>query len=175
MLDNFGIDSRWEKAPIYLGPGNKELHAASRTVMFDFGALEMLADHQAQAGAFTASSGIETETAPVMIGDTPGSFIRISSLREDDFLIYTPKEPEILIVINGFLTITNQRFFSLFNESSGATGTLASGDVTTLEPEGVQMTAHGLGLQAESLALAIMDIAPDQRGFISIQNGLNRG
>lgn len=161
----------WDKAPVYWGPGFKEFHQHNRTTLLDFETLEMIANFQTESGAFRSSSGIDTLKAPVKIGDTPAAFIKVSSSEEDDYFVHTPHEPEILVVINGFLTVRNHRFASVSDETSGTTGALASGDVITLEPEGVQMTAHGLGIQAESLALAIMDVAPEQRGLILLQDG----
>lgn len=164
-------EGEWEKAPVYWGPGLKELR--SRTTVLDFEALEMIANSQIESGAFRANSGISTLKAPIKIGETPAAFVMVTSLNEDDYFVHTPQEPEILVVINGFLTVRNQRFTKIYDEDSGTTGTLTTGDVITLDPEGVQMTAHGLGLQAESLALAIMDVAPEQRGLILIQDGFN--
>lgn len=152
----------WETAPVYLGPGTRDLRDASGVVMLDFGALEMLANFQAESGAFSAPNGLATETAPVMIGDTPGAFIKVSSLGEDDYLVYTPKEPEILVVINGILTVKNYSSFNIFSADSSITDALTSGDIMQLEPEGVQMTAIGLELQAESLALTITETTPGQ-------------
>lgn len=163
----------WEKAPVYWGPGFKEFHQHARTTLLDFGELETIAKRQAESGAFRSSSSLDTLKAPIKIGDTPAAFIKVTSSEEDDYFVHTPHKPEILVVINGLLTVTNQRFFSLFDEGSGTTGALVSGDVMTLEPEGVQMRSQGLRQESESLALAIMDVAPEQRGLILIQNKFN--
>ena len=163
----------WENAPVYWGPGFKEFHQHNRTALLDFGTLEMIARMQEESGAFRSTDDYGTSKAPIKIGDTPASFVRVTSDDEENYSLHTPLEPEIFVVLNGLLTIRNHRFERIFYKGSDTTAALASGDVITLEPEGVQMTAHGLGTEAESLALAIMDVAPEQRGLIVAQDGFN--
>lgn len=163
----------WDKAPVYWGPGFKEFHQHNRTALLDFETLEMIARMQEETGAFRSSDDSGTSKAPIKIGDTPASFVRVTSTDEENYLLHAPLGPEIFVVLNGLLTVRNQRFGKIFYEGSDTTAALASGDVITLEPEEVEMKAHGLGIQAESLALAIMDVAPEQRGLILLQDGFN--
>lgn len=163
----------WNKAPVYRGPGFKEFHKQNRTTILDFGTLEMIARMQEESGAFRSTDDSGTSKAPIKIGDTPASFVRVTSNGEENFSIHTPLGPEIFVILNGLLTIRNQRFDRIYDKGSDTTAALASGDVITLDTEEVEMRAHGLGVQAKSLALAIMDVAPEQRGLIVIQDGFN--
>lgn len=166
----FSLDE-WEKAPVYHGPGTKELQSRGGLISLDFTALEMLASTQEDAGAFRSSNGLEASKAPIKLGDTAAAFIRVSSMNTDDYLVHNPTSAEVLVIINGILTLKNSRFAQILRAHSGQTGPLEPGDVLSLEPEAVRLKAHGLNTQATSLALAIKDIEPRQRGLIIMQEG----
>ena len=165
--------AEWECAPEYWGPGLKEIHRHSRTTILDFESLQMLAAMQEEAGAFRSNNQLETLKAPIKLGEIPAAFVKIASLNEDDYLIHWPKLPEILVVINGMLTVKNSRFASVIKNNAGSSGVLRCGDVVSLAPEGVQLTAHGLDKQAASLALTILGIHPSQTELIVLQGRFN--
>ena len=167
--------AEWEKAPEYYGPGLNELHQHSRSIVLDFESLRMIAAAQEDEGAFQAGNGLEALKAPIKLGDVPAAFLKIVSLNEDDFLLHTPREAEILVVINGILTIRNSRFANLLSVDADRSGTLRSGDTVALGPEGVRLTAHGLDRQAATLALSITGVHPQQTGLIVRQNIFKSG
>jgi hypothetical protein len=163
----------WENAPVYDAPGLTELHRHTRTTILDFASLQMIAHAQESAGAFRSASSLESPKAPIKLGDIPAAFVKVVSLNEDDYVVHTPHGPEILVVLNGILTVKNSRFASLTRPRAGSSQPLASGDVIALAPEGVQLTAHGYDMQAASLALSILDIHPRQTEFIIMQGRFN--
>jgi hypothetical protein len=162
--------AEWESAPEYRGPGLRELHQHSHTAILDFESMEMIATIQHEAGAFRSSDGLGALKAPVKLGDIPAAFVKVVSLNEDDYFIHTPYESEILVVINGVLTIRNDRFASARQTNAGTSEPLRSGDVVALAPEEIRLTAHGLDRQAASLALSIMGMRPEQTELIILQN-----
>jgi hypothetical protein len=166
-------DAEWNSAPEYRGPGVKELHKHSGTVILDFESLQMTANMLEQTGAFRSNNGLDTLKAPIKLGGVPAAFLKIVSLNEDDYLVHTPHGQEILVVLNGILTIKNSRFASRSNMGADRTEHLRSGDVVALAPEGIQLTAHGLDRQAASLALSIMGMHPEQTELIILQNIFN--
>lgn len=160
----------WERAPVYGGPGLTDLHQHTRTTILDFVSLQMIAHMQEGSGAFRSSTPLDSPKAPIKLGDIPAAFVKVASLNENDYVVHTPHGPEILVVLNGILTVKNSRFASVLKLHAGRSRPLASGDVIALAPEGVQLTAHGQDIQANSMALSILDIHPEQTEFIVMQN-----
>jgi hypothetical protein len=165
--------SQWEQAPQYWGPGIRELQHQGNATVLDFEALQMIAEAQASSGAFQ-SDGMEVSKAPLKLGNVPASFLDVVSEDFDDFVVHTPLGPEILVVIDGLLTIKNFRQFMWRDMRFKTTSPLHSGDVLTLEPEGVKMKAQGLHKNARSLVLAIYN-APTINEDLVISKGRYNG
>jgi hypothetical protein len=163
-------DAEWDSAPVYRGPGLKDLHKHTGSIVLDFASLEMIAEAQESNGSFRSSDGLDVLKAPLMLGDAPALFLKVVSLNDDDYIVHRPTSDEVLVVVRGLLTIRNNRFANIFNANAGQTGPLQSGDVVPLGSSGIQLTAHGLETQASSLALSISGIHPEQLEFIYMDN-----
>lgn len=167
-------DADWADAPTYIGPGIRELHQHARTTVLDFASLQMVADMQQESGAFRAKSGFSPAMAPIKLGDIPAAFIRVESGFADDYQMYKPPAPEILVVIQGILRVERRQLRNSFRANTGMSKPLASGDVITLPPGRTRLSAHGLDEEASSLALSMWDIHPKQTQLIVLRGIFNK-
>ena len=165
--------AEWDNAPTYGGMGLRDLHRQRGTTILDFSILETLANYQEESGAFRTTTSLNPPKAPLKLGDVPAAFLKIGSRNEDDYLIHNSSGPEVLVVINGVISLKNSRFASIADPRAGTTGALGSGDVVALDQGDVRLTAHGLQKEAAGLALSIMGMDPQQTELIVIQDRLH--
>lgn len=154
----------WERAPQYHGPGNnRDLHDCLDTTILDFGALMEIAGQLSTQHAFEMDDrgmarGITR--APVMLGNTPGAFYKIVSRDFDPSAIHIPEGEEVLVVLEGILSVIDDRRFWYGRED--ADFAVLPGQVAKLRAGTMnRMRALGLFEAPESLALTVYQKQPD--------------
>lgn len=144
---------QWERAPQYTGPGNAELHELCDATILDFSELNALALGAEEADAFEVDErGVAK--APLKLGHLPAAFYKVTTADFDVAAVHMPAEPEILVVLDGVLSVRNSRQAALgVNVYDTA---LFSGEVRKLGGKSmVEMRALGLFDTPTSLAISV--------------------
>jgi len=162
--------AEWEQAPQYWGPGIREMQDQGNVSVLDFDALQMIASAQQEDGAFRAD-GFDTKKAPLKLGNLPAAFLQIVSEEPGDFVVHAPHGPEILVVLNGILTVKSTKNLNLNKQDFVSSGPFSSGDVLPLNNNALHMSAHSLSRKATSLALTLYDAETEQENLLIIRKG----
>ncbi len=99
-----------------------------------------------------------------MLGHLPAAFYRVDTDTNFNALaIYTPREPEIWVVLGGVLSVKDARLARSTDDYETA---LIPGQVVKVPPQTIAMKALGSFDTATSMALAIFTTQPDPEGII---------
>lgn len=158
----------WEQAPQYVGPGNHELYRHCDATILDFDELSRLALGQEEADAFELD-GLGVARAPLKLGHLPAAFYRVQTGDLDAAALYIPPEPEILVVLDGVLSVLDERRPWLGRDAYDFA--LITGQVAQL-PGRYPVEMKALGFEnPKSLALAVFTPHPDPDELIISHHG----
>ena len=99
--------------------------------------MNVLARYQEKIGAFE-DGGLGIASAPVRLGHIPAAFYKVVSKDFDAEAVHVPEDEEILVVLDGVLSVIDDRKFWYGRDEYDFA--LISGQVTRLRPHIYHMT-----------------------------------